>query len=140
MTVPYPTPASVMNSGTPNAADVTFLIAQGPPGAGGAQGPQGLVGINNSGPWNKATAYNKNDAVFDSGSYWQATTAIAGSEPSPTNTNWQLLAGGIVNRGVWNSSNRYNWNNAANDSRSYSLPPLPTTPTHPTPNPRSQPT
>src|SRR5260370_8885479 len=139
MTVPYPTPASVMNSGTPNAADLTFLIPQGPPGAAGAQGPQGLVGIHSSGPWNKATAYNKNDAVFDSGSYWQATTANAGSEPSPTNTNWQLLAGGIVNRGVWNSSNSYNVNDAVSDGGSYWLALVPPSASNATPNTSCEP-
>ena len=46
----------------------------------------------------------QSDAVFDAGSYWLATAANANSEPSPTNTNWQILAAGINNRGTWQST------------------------------------
>lgn len=118
MTVLYPAPASVMNGGTANAADLTFLIPQGPPGATGAQGPQGPVGINNLGAWSRTAAYNKNDAIFDSASYWLAATANSNSEPSPTNTNWQLLARGVVNQGPWSSSTSYNVNDVVFDSTS----------------------
>jgi hypothetical protein len=108
--------ASVLNSGTPNAAILNFVIPQGVPGLPGPQGTQGPVGINNRGQWNIATAYNPNDAVFDSASYWLATTANTNSEPSATNANWQLLAGGIVNRGVWNSSGNYKVNDVVFDT------------------------
>src|SRR6266571_4479360 len=66
--------------------------AIGATGAAGAAGPQGPRGINNQGAWNSATAYNQNDAVFDAGSYWLAAASNTGSEPSPTNTSWQILA------------------------------------------------
>jgi len=126
MTVSAGAPASVLNSGTANAAVLNFLIPQGPIGLTGAQGPQGPVGINNRGNWSGSVAYNPNDAVFDSASYWLATAANAGSEPSPKNTNWQLLAGGIVNRGVWSASNSYNVNDAVSDNGSYWLALVPT--------------
>ncbi len=115
MTVPAGTPASVLNGGTQNAAVLNFLIPQGP------AGPQGPIGINNRGAWNSTTAYNKNDAVFDSASYWAATAANTGSEPSPTNANWQLLAGGIVNRAAWSSATNYNANDAVTDKGSFWL-------------------
>jgi N-acetylneuraminic acid mutarotase len=119
MTVPAGTPASVLNGGTANAAVLNFLIPQGPMGLPGAQGPQGPIGISNRGQWNAATTYNPNDSVFDSASYWLALATNKSSEPSPTNTNWQLLAGGIVNRGSWNASNSYNVNDAVSDQGSF---------------------
>ena len=90
-------------------------------GLTGPQGPQGAAGLNNKGPWNAASAYNLSDAVFDSGSFWLATAANTSSEPSPTNTNWQLLAGGIVNRGAWSASNNYNVNDTVTDQGSFWL-------------------
>jgi N-acetylneuraminic acid mutarotase len=87
MTVLYGTPASVMNAGTPSAADLTFLIPQGPPG------------INNRGQWTGSNSYNVNDAVTDNGSYWLALVATNVSTscepafpPSPCALDWQLLA------------------------------------------------
>jgi len=121
MTVPAGTPASVLNGGTASNPVLNFLIPQGAMGLPGARGPQGPVGINNRGAWNGATAYNSNDAVFDSASYWLATIANTGSEPSSTNTNWQLIAAGINNRGAWNASNSYNVNDAVSDSGSFWL-------------------
>src|SRR5947209_4442564 len=118
MTVPAGTPASVLNGGTSSAAILNFLIPQGP---AGLTGPQGPVGINNQGTWNSTTAYKKNDAVFDSASYWLATVANTGSEPATANASWQLLAGGIINRGAWNSSNSYNLNDAVSDQGSFWL-------------------
>ena len=44
MTVPSGTPASVLNSGTTNAAVLNFLIPQGPAGLIGAQGATGPTG------------------------------------------------------------------------------------------------
>lgn len=139
MTVPAGTPASVLNGGTANAAVLNFLIPQGPTGLTGPQGaqgqigpqgtvgqvgpfgpagPQGPAGVNNQGNWVAATQYNPSDAVFDSGSFWIANAVNMGSEPSPSNTNWQLLAAGINNRGVWNASNNYNVNDAVSDNGS----------------------
>lgn len=115
MTVPAGTPASVLNGGSSSAAVLNFLIPQGPIGL---TGPQGPIGINNRGQWSNATAYSPNDAVFDSASYWLARAANTGSEPSPTNTNWQLLAGGIVNRGAWSASSSYSVNDAVSDGGS----------------------
>ena len=94
---------------------------QGLMGFQGPQGPQGPIGINNQGPWNSATAYNPNDAVFDSASYWLAKAANTNSEPSPANTNWQLLAGGLVNRGQWLTTNSYSVNDAVSDQGSFWL-------------------
>jgi hypothetical protein len=37
---------------------------------------------------------NPADAVYDAGSYWIVTAQNTNSEPSPVNTNWQLLAAG----------------------------------------------
>src|SRR6266851_4037389 len=54
------------------------------------------AGINNRGAWSTSGTYNVNDAVTDQGSFWLALQAIAAntpnSEPSSTNTTWQLLA------------------------------------------------
>jgi len=90
-------------------------------GAPGPQGPAGPIGLNNLGHWNAATSYNQNDAVFDSASYWLATKANVSSEPSSTNTNWQLMAGGLINRGTWSSSATYNVNDAVTDNGSFWL-------------------
>jgi hypothetical protein len=94
------------------------LGLQGPPGA---PGQQGATGINNKGSWIGTTAYNPSDSVFDAGSYWLATAANTNSEPSPVNTNWQLLAAGINNRGAWIASSSYNINDAATDQGSFWL-------------------
>jgi hypothetical protein len=126
LTVPAGTPASVLNGGTSNAAVLNFLIPQGPTGLVGTQGPQGPIGINNRGAWNGSNSYNPSDAVFDSASYWLATAANSNSEPSPTNTNWQLLAGGIVNRGPWSNTATYNVNDTVSDAGSYWLALVPT--------------
>ncbi len=120
-TVPAGTPASVLNGGTPNAAVLNFLIPQGPSGFQGAQGPQGPAGISNKGNWSSPAAYNQSDAVFASGSYWLATAANTNSQPSATNTAWQLLAAGINNRGAWDKAASYNANDAVTDSGSYWL-------------------
>jgi hypothetical protein len=118
-TVPAGTPASVANSGTPEAAVLNFSIPQGPMGLPGASGP---AGISNRGAWSSSTPYSPHDAVFHSASYWLATNANTNSEPSPSNTaNWQLLAGGIVNRGVWNGSNAYAVNDAVTDNGAFWL-------------------
>jgi len=96
VTVAAGTPASVLNGGTQNAAVLNFLIPQGPAGTPGAQGLQGPVGINNRGAWNATNDYRVNDAVSDQGSFWLAVQPIPAntpnSEPSSTNTSWQLLA------------------------------------------------
>ncbi len=88
--------ASVLNSGSPSAAVLNFVIPQGATGATGAQGSQGPAGINNRGAWNAANAYAINDGVSDQGSFWLALQAVPAntpnSEPSSTNTSWQLLA------------------------------------------------
>lgn len=107
--------------------------AQGPPGPAGAQGqpgvqgvqgqtgPQGLPGVNNKGAWNNTTAYNPSDAVYDAGSYWVAMSGNTSSEPSATNTNWQLMAAGLNNRGSWISTATYNANDAVTDGGSFWL-------------------
>src|SRR5882762_3297651 len=96
ITAPAGSLASVLNTGTPNSAVLNFLIPQGPAGTPGPQGLQGPVGINNRGAWNAANDYRVNDAVSDQGSFWLAVQAIPAntpnSEPSSTNTSWQLLA------------------------------------------------
>src|SRR6267378_2543766 len=120
-TVPAGTPASVLNGGTPNAAVLNFLIPQGLPGTQGQQGVPGPAGIGNKGNWNSSTAYNSADAVFASGSYWLAAAANTNSQPSATNTAWQLLAAGINNRGAWDRAANYNANDAVSDGGSYWL-------------------
>jgi len=93
----------------------------GPPGLMGVQGPAGPAGIINLGNWNSSNTYNPTDAVYDAGSYWIATATNSGSEPSPVNTNWQILAAGINNRGAWSGSSNYNINDAVSDGGSYWL-------------------
>lgn len=142
------TSAMVTNAGTSSAALLDFVIPRGPTGAVGStgatgpagptgpqgpqgppgipgpiglQGPAGPAGLTNRGPWNSTVSYNANDAVFDSASYWLAMASNTGSEPSPSNANWQLLAGGFVNRGPWNTSNSYNVNDAVSDNGSFWL-------------------
>src|SRR5712692_7989639 len=103
------------------AGDAGPTGATGATGATGPAGPQGPPGLNNQGVWNSTTAYNLNDAVFDAGSYWLATASNTNSEPSPTNTNWQILAAGINNRGVWQGTLTYNANDAVTDTGSFWL-------------------
>jgi hypothetical protein len=119
-TAPPGSPASVLNGGTPSAAQLNFIIPQGatgpagvqgaqgpagpagpmgltgPQGVAGPVGPAGPAGINNRGAWNAANDYSPNDAVSDQGSFWLALQAVAAntpnSEPSSTNASWQLLA------------------------------------------------
>src|SRR5882762_5204558 len=95
--------------------------ATGATGAIGPAGAQGPPGINNRGTWNGTTAYNQNDAAYDAGSYWLATASNTNSEPSPANTNWQVLAAGINNRGTWQSTLTYNANDAVTDAGSFWL-------------------
>ena len=124
MTVPYGTPASVMNGGPPTAADLTFLIPQGAPGAPGlpgTTGPQGPAGIKNQGNWVSGNAYNPSDAVSYNNSFWMATVADNGSQPPSSNPNWQLLAAGINNRGAWSSGNSYSINDGVTDGGSFWL-------------------
>jgi hypothetical protein len=94
---------------------------QGFIGLTGPQGPQGLPGINNRNAWNSGNTYNPADAVYDAGSYWIATAQNTNSEPSPVNTNWQLLAAGINNRGPWAANTNYNLNDAVSDGGSFWL-------------------
>jgi hypothetical protein len=103
----------------------------GATGATGAAGPQGLPGINNKGAWSSTTAYNQSDAVFDAGSFWLATVPNTNSEPSSTNTNWQILAAGINNRGAWQSTPAYNANDAVTDGGSFWLALAPNTNSEP---------
>lgn len=95
--------------------------AQGTAGPQGPQGPAGPVGVTNRGSWNSGTAYNPNDAVYDTGSYWLAVNTNTGSEPTPVNPNWQVVAAGLNNRGTWSSSAQYNLNDAVTDAGSYWL-------------------
>jgi len=120
-TGPAGSSAAVLNGGTSNAAVLNFIIPQGAPGIQGPQGAQGPIGVNNRSQWNSANTYNPNDAVFDSASYWLALAVNSNSEPSPANTNWQLLAGGLVNRGQWVTTNNYNVNDAVSDQGSFWL-------------------
>jgi hypothetical protein len=94
---------------------------QGFMGLTGAQGPQGPAGINNRNAWSSGNTYSPADAVYDSGSYWIATAQNTNSEPSPVNTNWQVLAAGINNRGPWASTTNYNLNDAVSDGGSFWL-------------------
>jgi hypothetical protein len=93
----------------------------GPQGPQGPVGPQGPAGLVNRGNWLASTAYKANDAVFHSASYWLAIFDNSNSEPSATNSNWQLVSSGINNRGPWSSSANYNANDAVTDSSSYYL-------------------
>jgi hypothetical protein len=123
-TVAASTPASVSNGGSANAAILNFSIPQGPAGMNGQngqQGPAGPAGITNRQSWNGGNMYNPADAVYDSGSYWIANSANTGSEPSPVNPNWQILAAGINNRGAWSASSNYNINDAVSDGGSFWL-------------------
>jgi len=90
-------------------------------GAQGSQGAQGPAGISNKGNWSSAAAYNPSDSVFASGSYWLATAANTNSQPSATNTVWQLVAAGINTRGAWDTAANYNANDAVSDRGSYWL-------------------
>ncbi len=109
--------------GDNNYLNVTLVptTTTGPAGPPGPKGDPGPAGITNRGKWSSTTAYNKNDAVFDKGSYWLATAPNTNSEPSPTNTNWQILAAGINVRGAWQSTLNYNANDAVTDSGSFWL-------------------
>jgi hypothetical protein len=70
----------------------------GPIGITGATGPQGPTGpagpagLNNRGNWNSSATYNPADAVSDQGSFWLALASNSNSEPSSSNSNWQVLA------------------------------------------------
>src|SRR5882762_7954092 len=90
--------------------------ATGAAGATGPAGAQGPPGINKRGTWNGTTAYNQNDAAYDAGSYWLATASNTNSEPSPANTNWQVLAAGITSRGTWQTTLAYTANSAVTDA------------------------
>lgn len=118
MVVPPGTPPSVMNGGTPNAADLTFILPQGAVGPQGARGP---IGINNRNTWISGTAYNPSDAVTYNNSFWLAIAVDNGSLPPPGNPNWQLLSAGINSRGQWSSTTAYNSSDAVFDSASYWL-------------------
>ena len=104
--------------------------AMGPTGATGATGaiggpgpvgPPGPPGITNFGSWSSTTAYTLGNAVYNAGSYWLAIAANTNSAPSPTSTNWQLMAAGINNRGAWSASSSYNVNDAVTDQGSFWL-------------------
>jgi hypothetical protein len=76
--------------------------ATGATGSSGPAGPAGPAGITNLGPWTSGpTTYTPGESVYDAGSYWIATVQNTGSEPSPVNSNWQVLAAGMNNRGAW---------------------------------------
>jgi hypothetical protein len=108
----------------------------GPMGAIGAQGP---IGINNRGTWTGSTAYNQNDAVSDSSSFWLALIPNQASEPNLFNPNWQLLAAGINNRGAWAPTTNYNVNDAVSDIGSYWLALIPSSANTATPNTSCEP-
>jgi hypothetical protein len=117
-----PGPQGIPGSqGIPGISIIGQQGPAGPAGATGAAGSQGPPGINNKGAWSSTTAYNQSDAVFDAGSYWLATALNTNSEPSPTNTNWQILAAGINNHGTWQSTATYNPNDAVTDGGSFWL-------------------
>jgi hypothetical protein len=108
-------------------------------GATGPMGPQGPPGITNLGSWSSGTTYNPGQAVYDAGSYWLATAANTGSEPSPVNANWQLMAAGINNRGVWSATTGYNVNDAVTDAGSFWLALAPTSANTATPSTSCEP-
>jgi len=117
MVVPAGTPPSVMNGGSPNAADLTFILPQG------AVGPLGPAGLANRGAWSaSSTPYNQNDAVSFSNSYWLSRVPNNTTQPSSTTFKfWQLLAAGINNRGAWSASSSYDVNDAVTDQGSFWL-------------------
>ncbi len=49
-------------------------------------------GINNQGAWVQTVQYQVDDAVTDGGEFWLAVAPNLGSQPSPENPNWQLIA------------------------------------------------
>jgi hypothetical protein len=49
-------------------------------------------GINNQGSWVQTTNYQVGDAVSSGGQFWIAVAPSLGSQPSSTNSNWQLIA------------------------------------------------
>jgi hypothetical protein len=49
-------------------------------------------GINNQGGWVSSVNYQVDDAVSDGGQFWLALAPSLDSEPSATNTNWQLIS------------------------------------------------
>jgi hypothetical protein len=49
-------------------------------------------GINNQGGWVSYINYQVDDAVSDGGQFWLALAPSLDSEPSATNTNWQLIS------------------------------------------------
>ena len=109
--------------GDNNYLNVTLvpITTAGPAGPPGPKGDPGPAGITNRGTWSSTAAYNKNDAVFDKGSYWLANAPNTNSEPSPTNSIWQILAAGINVRGTWQSTLNYNANDAVTDAGSFWL-------------------
>lgn len=145
-TVPAGTPALVTNAGTANAALLNFAIPQG---AGGLQGAQGPVGINNRGTWSASNSYSINDAVSDGSSYWLAIAATSANTTTPNtscepsvvgcSSDWQLLASGINNRGVWSATNSYNLNDAVSDGGSFWLALVATSANTATPNTSCEP-
>jgi hypothetical protein len=121
-TGPQGTQGIVGPAGPPGQTGPTGATgATGAQGQLGMTGPQGAAGINNRGNWNSGNSYNPDDSVFDAGSYWLANAANTNSEPSPTNTNWQVLAAGINNRNVWSGSANYNVNDGVTDQGSFWL-------------------
>jgi len=88
--------------------------AQGPPGATGAVGPQGLAW---QGAWNNQTSYNQNDAVsFNRSSYISLAGSNTGNEPDNSPSSWSLVASGGAGfnfTGLFNPATAYNVNDVA---------------------------
>lgn len=82
-----------------------------PSGPQGQQGVPGIPGANWRGVWTGALTYAYRDAVSYNGASWVATVANTGVAPSPSTSQWQLIAAqgsqGLYWRGAWLSSTTY---------------------------------
>jgi hypothetical protein len=92
------------------------MVAEGEPGVPGAQGNDGIPGLNWKGEWNDITAYERNDVVFFNGSSYVAVAD--NTDDAPPSANWNMLAQqgsdtgvpgpvGITWRGTWSSATAY---------------------------------
>ena len=84
-----------------------LMAAKGVPGEPGAQGNDGIPGLNWKGEWNDITTYGRNDVVFFNGSSYVAVAE--NTNDAPPSDNWNMLAqkGGINWCGAWSAGAHY---------------------------------
>ena len=88
-----------------------LMAAKGAAGEPGAQGNDGIPGLNWKGEWNDTTTYRRNDVVFLSGSSYVAVAE--NTSDAPPSDNWNLLAQQgsagttITWRGAWAAGTHY---------------------------------